>query len=328
MRVLLFILLFVPGMLRAQGVDSLQRQLQHVIGSDRILLLNELCYQLMYEDPKLAISYGHEALQMALKQDDSLLLAQTYNDLSMPYLITGNLDSVLVLNQLSYAIRMRNGAPGLAASNLSKMGQAYYEMGAYKKSILNQSKAYYILLALKDSARLVQMSNNLGVLFEKNKVYNLAKKWYVKSEQLAMALGDERSYYLARINQAIMARKMGQLKYSETLFLECKPYMERKGSLNELAKYYEAFGVLYRETGRNEQGVEHYVKALAAYQEQGDELGLANVYRNLANCYSDLNQNNLARENFEKALALALKNAQLDMVQMLQYDLYDWQEQP
>lgn len=324
MRVLLFILLLVSGMLRAQGVDSLKNQLKTVLGSDRILLLNELCYQLMYEDPNLAISYGTEALQAALKQEDSLLLAQTYNDLSMPYLVTGNFDSVLVLNQLSYAIRMRHGAPGLAASNLSKMGQAYFEMGAYKQSVLNQSKAYYILLAINDSARLTQLSNNLGVLFEKNKVYDLAKKWYVISEQLAIALGDERSYYVARINQAILARKMGEIKFSENIFNECLPYMESKGTANELAKYYEAFGVLYRETGRNEQGVAHYVKALAAYQQQGDEVGLANVYRNLANCYADLNQKNLARENFEKALELAMKNELQDQVQMLQYDLYDW----
>jgi putative NADPH-quinone reductase len=122
MRVLLFILLFMPAMLRAQVVDSLQKQLQSALGSDRILLLNELCYQLMYENPNQAIDYGNEALQLALRQDDSLLLAQTYNDFSMPYLVTGNLDSVLVLNQLSYAIRMRNGAPGQAASNLSKNG--------------------------------------------------------------------------------------------------------------------------------------------------------------------------------------------------------------
>lgn len=327
MRVLLFILLFMPAMLRAQVVDSLQKQLQSAFGSDRILLLNELCYQLMYENPNQAIDYGNEALQLALRQDDSLLLAQTYNDFSMPYLVTGNLDSVLVLNQLSYAIRMRNGAPGQAASNLSKMGQAYFEMGLYKESMLNQSKAYYILLAIRDSARLVQISNNLGVLFEKNKVYDLAKKWYVKSEELAMQLGDERGFYIARVNQAILARKMGDFNLAETLFKECKPYMESKGTYNELTKYYEAYGVLYRESGRNALGVEYYQKALRAYHLQGDEVGLANIYRNLANCYADLNQKSLALLNFEKALSFASKNDLFDQMQTIQYDLYSWHKQ-
>jgi signal transduction histidine kinase len=324
MRYFLLFLCLHPTLIWGQIIDSLQRQLVGAVGSNRIVLQNELCYQLMYNNPKQAIFYGQEALKAALQQEDSLLLAQTYNDLSMPYLITGNFDSVILLNQNSYAIRMRNLQPGLAAANLSKIGQAYYEMGEYKKSILNQSRAYYILLATKDSIRLIQISNNLGVLFEKNSVFDLAKKWYIQSESLAKELGDERSYYIARINQAILARKTGDFVYSESLFEECKPYMETKGTINERAKFYEAFGVLFRSTGRNKQGINLYIKALNACQLLGDEVGLANLYRNLGLCYLDLNQVDKAKENLEKALGFATKNNLQDQVQTLLYDLYEW----
>ncbi len=309
---------------QAQNLDSLKNLVYIQKGAPRIKTLGELSYQLMYEDPGLAAHYGGLAVKDALVQPDSLLLAQALNDLSMPYLVIGKYDSVISLNQRAYAIRMKANKSALAAANLAKIGQAYYEIGNYKQSIIAYGKACFIYEKLSDTAHLVQMCNNMGTLFEKYKANEEAMQWYTKSRELAHAIGDERSEALAKVNQSILFRKAGDTRKAELLMMTVKPYMELKAYANERAKYYESFGVLCRLTNRPEEGKEYYTKALAAYEEQGDEPGLANVHRNLGFCFSDLNQQMKALEHFEEALYFARKNKLLDQTQNILFDLYEW----
>jgi len=308
----------------AQNLDSLKNLVYLQKGAPRIQTLGELSYQLMYEDPGLAIFYGGLAVKDALVQPDSLLLAQAFNDLSMPYLVIGKYDSVIGLNQRAYAIRIKANKPALAAANLAKIGQAYYEVGNYKKSVIEYGKACFIYEKLADTAHLVQMCNNMGTLFEKYKANEEAMNWYTRARELAHIIGDERSEALAKVNQAILYRKAGDTRKAELLMMTVKPYMELKAYANERAKFYESFGVLCRLTNRPEEGKEYYLKALAAYEEQGDEPGLANVYRNLGFCFSDLNQQKNALTNFEQALFYARKNKLLDQSQKILFDLYEW----
>ena len=322
---LYFYAIFLFGVVvQAQTIDSLQQALNSQKGAARIKTLGELSYQLMYDQPSEAIAYGSRAVKEALGQPDSLLMAQAYNDLSLPYLVTGNFDSVIILNTHAYRIRMKAGKAALAAANLAKIGQAYYELGNYKQSIIEQAKACYIYEKLGDTARLVQMSNNMGALFEKYKANIEAMKWYTQARELAEAIGDERGEALAKINQSILYRKAGDFRKAELLMLAVKPFMESKGFVNERAKYYESFGVLCRATKRPDEGKDYYEKALEAYLEQGDEPGLANVYRNLGLCYVDLKQSKKALDFFEQALFFARKNNIQDQVQKILFDLYEW----
>lgn len=323
--ILVFSLLHLLGA-NAQAVDSLEKALAKQKGVMRIQTLGELAYQLMYDNPEQALAYGRLAVKEALVQPDSLVLAQALNDLSMPFLITGKNDTVIVLNQQAYAMRMKAGKLALAAANLSKIGQAHYEMGNYKKCLIAQAKACFIYERLNDTAHVVQMSNNMGALFERFKANEEAMRWYTKARDLAHAIGDERSEVLAKINQAIVYRKFGDTRKAELLMMAVKPYIEQKGFANEKAKYYESFGVLCRLTKRAEEGKEYYLKALVAYEEQGDEPGLSNVHRNLGYCYSDLNQQKKALENFETALFYARKNNLKDQTQKTLLDLSEWHQ--
>ncbi len=327
MRKQLLLLLYICinlGLGKAQSIDSLENILPNQKGKLRIQTLGELCFQLMYVQPDKAIYYGTLAVKEASVQPDSLLFAQALNDLSLPYLVTGKFDSVIYLNKKAYVLRMKAGKPILAAANLSKIGQAYFEIGNYKQSLVEQAKANFIYEKLGDTARMVQISNNLGVLFEKLKDKQEAMRWYTKARELAHAIKDERGEVLAKINQAIIYRKYGDLRKAELLMMAVKPFIELQGFANEKAKYYESFGVLCRMTKRAEEGKDYYLKALEAYKEQGDEPGLANVYRNLGFCYSDLGQQKKALENFETALNYARKNNLNDQVQNLLFDLYEW----
>lgn len=322
-----FAIIFYGTISKGQLIDSLQKELSRARGSQRIMLLNELCYQLMYDAPTEAIQFGSQAVMEARLQSDSLLLAQAINDLSMPYLVTGNFDTAILLNNQAYALRMKYLKPGLAAANLAKIGQAWYEKGNYYQSMLHQAKAYYILVQIKDSSRLAAMCNNLGVLFEKQKVFQEAMRWYQSAANYAIATNDERSFYLAKVNQAILNRKTKHYAEAEKIFDSCRTYFETKAHANEKTKYFEALGVLYRETGRSDKGAAYYQKALEEYQQQADEVGMCNSFKNLSYCYKDMKQPKLQWECLNKSLALAEKNQLQEILQDLHLDLYDYYKQ-
>ena len=308
----------------AQNLDSLKNLVYLQKGSQRIQTLGELSSQIMHENPELAIFYGNLAVKDALVQPDSLLLAQALSDLSKPYLIKGKNDSVIGLNQRAYTIRMKVNKLGLAATNLSNIGRAYDQIGNLKQGIIAYSKACFMYERLADTTQWVQMCNNLGTLFEKCNAHDKSMHFYTKARELAHIIGDERNEALAKLNQSNLYRKAGDTRKAELLMMSVKPYMEVKANANDRAKFYQSFGVLCRLTNRPEEGKEYYFKSLAAYEEQGDELGLANVHRNLGFCFGDLNQQKKALFHFEEALFYARKNNLLDQSQKILHDLYKW----
>jgi signal transduction histidine kinase len=308
----------------AQNLDSLKNLVYLQKGSQRIQTLGELSSQIMHENPELAIFYGNLAVKDALVQPDSLLLAQALSDLSKPYLIKGKNDSVIGLNQRAYTIRMKVNKLGLAATNLSNIGRAYDQIGNLKQGIIAYSKACFIYERLADTAQWVQICNNLGTLFEKYNAHDKSMHFYAKARELAHIIGDERNEALAKLNQSNLYRKAGDTRKAELLMMSVKPYMEVKANANDRAKFYQSFGVLCRLTNRPEEGKEYYFKSLAAYEEQGDELGLANVHRNLGFCFGDLNQQKKALFHFEEALFYARKNNLLHQSQKILHDLYKW----
>lgn len=320
---LIFILVAIPFLLKASVVDSLSRQLNQVRGKERILVLNELAYQLMYEKPIEAIAYGREALVLASNQSDSLLYAQTCNDISLPFLVTGDFDSVIHYNELAYGIRMRHRDYAKAGANLAKLAQAFYEKADYKKSFYFQNQAYRMYLAQKDTGRLVNITNALGVLFEKFGQTQQAEFWYKRSETWAMQMGMERDYYIAKMNLGILARRAGGFVKAESIFESCRDFFEQNAYSDDQAHFFESIGVLYRSTGRSKLGEASYLKALQANEELGSKPGIAMCYRNLGYCLQDQNKVKEAIAYFEKAWFISNELGLADQLQLIEFDLYE-----
>jgi len=315
---------FIALCFSASGqVDSLKRILPKNSGKEKVLLLNELAYQLMYEQPKEAVLYGRQAVDLAKQTTDSLLIAQSYNDLSLPFIVLGDFDSVLYYNQLAYEIRWRAGDKLKAAANLSKLSQACFEMGDFNRSFSYLNRAHQIFLAEKDTVRLVHVSNSFGSLFEKFQKWEEAGSWYKKSENWALKMGMERDYMIARINQGMMNRRQKKYPEAERILLSCKDYIDSKGFANDKAYFYEALGVLYRVSGKPARGEEFYRIAMKANEETGSVHGIANSYRNLAYCLGDQGKTKEALQFFLKAQALFSQAGALDPLQAVELDLYE-----
>lgn len=325
----LILIWFFGGMTGAwsQSPERLEKELLRLKGKEKIRMLNELAFQLMYSDPVKSRAYGRQSLELVKKEDDSLLLADTYNDASLPFMVLGDFDSLIFYNQLAYGIRMRAGEEKKAAANLSKIAQAWFEKGHFRESFEYQNRAYQIFLKQKDTVRIVHVCNNFGALFERFQKWKQAETWYRQSESWALAKGMERDYAFARINQGMMYRKMKRYGEAEKMLLSCRHFIEHKAFESDKAVYFEALGVLYRVSGRPVLGEKYYRLALAANEKLAIIPNLANNYRNLAYCLLDQGNKRQGTEWLLKAHKMFQESRMLDQQQAVEFDLYDGYKQ-
>ena len=269
------------------------------------MTLSELCYQFSSSDIKKSIGYGREALYLADKEKDSLLMASVANDLSLPYLYLGNYDSCIILAEYAYKIRLNKKEIKLAANSLSKVALGYYEKGDLKNALKYNFQVEQIYSNSNQYLLAAKIQNNIGSILEKNGQVNEAKNWYKKSAEYTYKEKDWEGYITAQGNIAIAERKLGQIKKAEKMMLDLIPICEKDGRPEQLSQIYQSLGVVYRELNDTKKGLEYYLKARTIYQEIGSDIGLSSIDANIGNCYRDLGDYANAESYLSNSLKLA-----------------------
>jgi tetratricopeptide (TPR) repeat protein len=96
----------VFGQTQAQ-LDSMERLIPLKKGKEKVLLLNDLTFYYFQSNTDKAIRFGEQSLELAKTLKDKKLLANTYNDFSMPCMTKGNYKKAIELNLKSLAIRLK-----------------------------------------------------------------------------------------------------------------------------------------------------------------------------------------------------------------------------
>ena len=166
-----FSLVSAIGLKGQSIIDSLLSVYPTQTNSEKALTLAELCYQLAYDDTESAIKYGKLSFETAKQTNDQELIAQTLNDWSIPYLIKGDFDSVLVLSEKCLAIRTEIGDSVGIAKTLNKIANAQSELGQEEQSLKNNLKAIEIFNAQNLEHYSGRIYSNVASLYEGRGLY-------------------------------------------------------------------------------------------------------------------------------------------------------------
>lgn len=279
-------LLFSVG-LNAQ-IDSLIQLSKKQRGAQKVGTLSELCFLLSTSDIDASIQYGRNAFSLAKKLKDSVLIANVANDLSMPFLYDGKIDSCIYYANLAYKIRLKQKLIVPAYKAKSKIALAYQEKGDFKKALSINMEVEKVFSKNGEELIAAKIQNNIGNIFDKNNQIKESLKWYKKSANSCFKYKDFQGYITARGNEGIAYRKLKDFKKSEGLLLTLIPMCEEHGYPEQLSEIYQALGVLYREQNQTRKGLFYYKKSREIYQSIGTDLGLASIDANIGNCYRDL----------------------------------------
>lgn len=292
-----------------QGViDSLKRIYPRQVHAEKALTLGELCYQLAYNDAKAAIKYGRMGYEAAKQTNNDTLIAQLLNDWSIPYLIEGNFDTVLIICQQAFDTRIQLGDSISAAKTLSKMANANYELGNIDEALDNNLVALRIFENSDLEVYTGRILANIGVIYERNGMYTEAIINYDKGLEIAEMNGNADAYYIALASKSTCLTKLGQYQEAEFGMQEALDYYLETGSIDHLGGIYQNLGFNARLNKQTDKGKLYYRKAYEMYQKNNSEIGMSLIQVNLGQLYMDEGAFDSAEVCLKEGVALSIKS--------------------
>ncbi len=309
-------LLMVPFILTAQNeiTDSLELLLPGLEGVERVNVLNELCWQYGASDTRKAEHFGLEALELANRIGDSLLLAQVYNDLGTVYYRKADYDSALALYYRSLHIREHANRPDLVASSNNKIGATYLEQSRFEPAVKYQMKALGFYESAGDSIKMSQCLTNLGRVYFENHEYEKSNEYH----QRALQIFEKYNYtYGLATTYGSLALNFQFMDDDNLAILYFEKALEKFRSINDksnIATVLLDLGQLYRKMGDPGKGKLYYQETIDLSREINDRHTEAMAMANLANIYREEGNYGLAENFYTTALQLAMESGILKVM--------------
>jgi len=293
MKVLFSSFLLLSNCLLAQTqqqLDSLERLIPQKQGKEKVQLLNDLTFYYFRADAKKAIGFGSKSLRLAKTLNNETLLANTYNDYSMPFLTTGNFQKSVELNQKALEIRTRLKDTAGMISSYAKLGNGYYEMTQYKKAQQAYNKAIYYARLRKDENTLLQLYQNSANVLEAGGFIEEALEMQLDVNEIALRTGNKPVLLSNYGNLGSCYQKLHQFDKARQMYGKAIPIAREINQMEQLAMVYQGLGVVEREADNTDLGLRYYQKAFRLYRQLHSRIGEGIIAVNIGNCFTDLKQ--------------------------------------
>lgn len=125
-----------------QQIDSLQSQLEQTTDVEqRILLLDELAWQLRKQNPRLSIYYAKQELSLSAKAGQEEGLINSWNRLGFGHKALGQYDSAIYFYAQAQEVELANGNLYGIARSANELGDSYRELRQFviAKDLFRQS---------------------------------------------------------------------------------------------------------------------------------------------------------------------------------------------
>lgn len=269
-------------------LDSMEQLIPKKKGAEKVRLLNDLTFYYSQTNAVKAIRFGEQSLKVAQSMNDEALLANTYNDLSIPYLMNGDFQKVVVLNQKALTIRTRlKDTVGIIASE-SKLGNAYYELTRYKEAQRCYNHAIDLARKIKADQYLMQLYVNSANVLEITGYVKEALQMQLDVKRMAEKENNAPVLITCYGNIGSCYRKLRQFDKAREMYKAAIPLIEKEGATEQMGMVYQGLGVVERDAGNADLGLSYYKRALAIYRKIDSNTGAGIVSVNIGNTYLEM----------------------------------------
>ena len=245
-----------------------------------------------------AFYYYRQGVELAIKLDDSFMLATSKNNFGIYYVFRGNYPMALEYLQEALELDALHGEYMDPVVTLANIGVIHEEMGNEEKAL-----EYYRLTA-EESLKKKGINElyeafadlNLGYVAykkgnydEANSLYQKALSAYRQSDFTSRVA--ETLYYLGVVAQAQKQYERAMQYQLEALAI----YHELK-SQDDLPSMYSIIAEIHLESGQEQEAIDYYLKAAEVAREANSPVDLTNIYDALAQIYAD-------KSDYEQAYA-------------------------
>ena len=262
----------------------------------------------------LALKYYNRALHIAEKNNDSIDIAISYNNIGLVYSDKGDYDKALEF--LNKAMTIRKAKLGEehtdVATSYNNIGVVYYNKEDYDKALEYYNKALTIWKSKlgEEHTDVATFYNNIGLVYSDKGDYDKALEYYNKALTIWKSKLGEEHINVARSYNNIGSVYHDKGDYDKALEFLNKALAILKSKFGEehtvVANYYNHIGSVYSDKEDYDKALEFYNKVLAIRKAKlGEEhIDVATSYNNIGFIYRAKNDHNKALEFYNKALTI------------------------
>lgn len=260
-------------------VDSLKQLIDSdVQDTSKLIHMNELSWELLYENPDTSILIANEAIELSM---------QVINKLGKEVDKTGMKNSSLI---------------SLAKAN-NNLGVCYEFMGDYVTSIFFHQRALRIRNLLNDKIGMGISLNNLGNVYDSQGNYIVALNYYLKSSVYFIEAGNIKRIAGSFNNIGIEYQRMNDYDMALEYFSKAAKMFVYMDNQNNLAQVYTNIAMCYDSKNNKKEALKYYLDALDIESENQNTYNISILYYNLGSLY--LKNDEL--DSAEKYLSMALE---------------------
>jgi len=249
-----------PTSALANKIDSLLLELEKVVeDTTRIKLLDDLSYELLYQNPDTAILISKESLILSEKIGHSLYSASCFLDIGVAHWVKGEYDQAIRYYQKAESIYKTAGHISKMIGAWVNLGIAYRAKGDYPRSLSYYLKSVPYVEEMEDKSRESSLCTNIGVLYRYMGKYDLALTYYSRAKKISEELGNECELVRSLHNIAHVFSFQGLKNKSIEMYLESI-------TLSKSINYTVAQATSLYNLGSLYTGINKYLEALKSLQ--------------------------------------------------------------
>ncbi|MFQ5604350.1 MAG: CHAT domain-containing protein [bacterium] len=268
-------------------------------------------------DPTTALKYLHDALKMTQEIGDKDKESDTLNNLTRIYWYSSNYRQALDAAKRAYAIEQRLGKKPGQASNLNYMGIMYAQLGDYSMALeyYEQAQDLYEEIGNRGSAGICY-GNNAGVqliLGNEQKALTLLKDAISIAKEQGSGWRNVETNYTIVMGDVF--KNLGQFDEALDQYNQALQIVEElKTEEHQVSNLLGKIGGIYQKLGAYPKALEFYQQALSINMRLFKEALKAENLLSIGSLYLDMKENANAELAYEKALNIARKLNQIELV--------------
>ncbi|MBW8050056.1 MAG: tetratricopeptide repeat protein [Cytophagales bacterium] len=282
-------------------IDSLLIVLKTAKDTNRVRVLNALCWEYRPIDPDKALYYGKRGLALGKKLSYKSGIAGSLNNLGSVYLFQGSYEKAIKYFQQAGKISGKLGNKQLIAANLNDIGVAYMYQGNYVKSLNFFIKSLNIREELGNTQKVAASLGNVGIVYFYLGNYEKAIEYYLQCLDTARELGDKQLICGTLNNIGAAYQSIAKYEKAIDYYRQSLKLAEELGNKQLIAANLGNMGYVYEKQENYQKAIKSRQKALKVEGKLGEKHVIANNLYNLGRVYNALG-------NFEKALYYSKKS--------------------
>ncbi len=278
----------------AQNIDSLALIAQ---GNDKAAIKanNQLYNHYINSNPKKALDFTLQALNLALEQSYKRGIAASYNNIGVFYKNHGVIDKAMNYHLQSLQLNKEiKDAKGYAYS-LNNIGTIYSMKGQSEKALEHFLRSYWLLDSLKDQKNMVGALNNLGNIYLAMGEDYRAIGFYKKAIKIFDKIDHSEFDPYSNIGNAYFKR--GEMEKAHKYYkLSLQTSLDKKDIVGQAFAYHNLAALLINQ-GDKKEALRLELKALSNAQNVINKPLLKDIHLSLAHLYYSQGNINQAYDN-------------------------------